>query len=192
MSSPLLQIVFGAVLVGLVAVSSVHGFKDPQPYFDLAESESQEYGQTVVGEDNRLPCPYAVHGVRPPQGECQDCGFVIVEKRHHYCIPGKSVIKVLRRKPSCNCKSQSTQHGNMATGYYASESQVVPNYEMPSSVAPGPSPVAMSNGSDQVTRMLRTLMKDQHRGGSYGEAVEKPVTPQYRTLDSSNGQRSYN
>lgn len=186
----MVQIVFGAVLIALLACSSVHGFKDQ--YFDMAESESQEYVPTVVGEDNRLPCPYAAHGVRPPQGECQDCGFVIVEKRHHYCIPGKSVIKVLRRKPSCSCKGQN-QHGNMGTGYYGAESKVVPNYEAPSSAAQGPSPVAVSGGgSDQVSRMLRTLINDQHRGSSYGDAVEKAATPQYRTLDSNNAQRSFN
>lgn len=186
----MVQIVFGAVLIALLACSSVHGFKDQ--YFDMAESESQEYVPTVVGEDNRLPCPYAAHGVRPPQGECQDCGFVIVEKRHHYCIPGKSVIKVLRRKPSCSCKGQN-QHGNMGTGYYGAESKVVPNYEAPSSAAQGPSPVAVSGGgSDQVSRMLRTLINDQHRGSSYGDVVEKAATPQYRTLDSNNAQRSFN
>uniref|UniRef100_A0A182RLS0 Uncharacterized protein n=1 Tax=Anopheles funestus TaxID=62324 RepID=A0A182RLS0_ANOFN len=191
MSTSLLHIVLGAVLVGLFA-SYVYGFKE-QTYFDMTESESQEYGPTVVGEDNRLPCPYAVHGVRPPQGECSDCGFVIVEKRHHYCIPGKSVIKVLRRKPTCNCKTPNHHGSHLGSGYYASESKVVPNYEAPSTAVQGPSPVAVSgSGSEQVSRMLRTLINDSHRGSNYGDAADKTATPKYRTLDSSNAPRSFN
>ena len=48
MSSSMVHIVFGAVLIALLACSSVHGFKDQ--YFDMAESESQEYVPTVVAQ----------------------------------------------------------------------------------------------------------------------------------------------
>uniref|UniRef100_A0A182NIV3 Uncharacterized protein n=1 Tax=Anopheles dirus TaxID=7168 RepID=A0A182NIV3_9DIPT len=192
MAASVMKTALGAVLVALALVGPcVLAFKEQGAYFDMAESESQEYGPAVVGDDNRIPCPYAVHGVRPPQGECGDCGFVIVEKRHHYCIPGKSVIKVLRRKPTCNCKTPNLP-GHMGSGFYAAESKVVPNYETPSASAPGPSPVALAGASsDQVSRMLRTLINEPHRSSNYGE-VEKAATPQYRTLDSTNGQRSFN
>uniref|UniRef100_A0A182IJX4 Uncharacterized protein n=1 Tax=Anopheles atroparvus TaxID=41427 RepID=A0A182IJX4_ANOAO len=166
--------------VALVFVCAAHGLES---YFETENSESHECS---LGEDNRLPYPYALHGQPPPLGDkCGDCGFVIVEKRHHYCIPGKSVIKVLRRKPTCNCKTPTGPRD-----FYGAESKVVPSY-VSSGGSQGPSPVAEAmSSSDQVSRMLRTLISDRAGYGT-GDS-EKAATPQYRTLDENSASRTYN
>ncbi|KFB51472.1 hypothetical protein ZHAS_00019527 [Anopheles sinensis] len=179
MASSIQQLI--VVVAALIFVCAANGLES---YFETENSDSQECS---LGEDNRLPYPYAMHGKPPQLGECADCGFVIVEKRHHYCIPGKSVIKVLRRKPTCNCKHPL---GRRDGSLYGTESKVVPNYVMASGASQGPSPVAESMvPSDQVSRMLRTLISDR---GNYGAESDKTATPQYRTLDSNSATRTYN
>uniref|UniRef100_A0A182FFE9 Uncharacterized protein n=1 Tax=Anopheles albimanus TaxID=7167 RepID=A0A182FFE9_ANOAL len=172
------------LLAMALAVSCVRALGDTYHQMYEPDSNEEEYSLpgilgTHSGErQNTVRSIYApyTHDLKPALGECGDCGFVIVEKRHHYCIPGKSVIKVLRRKPTCNCKP--TVGGS--NSYYGSESNLAPHYELP------------PKGSDPVFRMLRGLMEKRENADSGTVGLDKSSTPQYRTLDASTAPRNYN